>query len=350
MDRKQVTIQDVAREAGVSTATVSRTLSKPTVVAKPTRQAVLRAVQKTGYQVNHLARNLRRGRTGSVIALAPNLANPFFSQILAGMSEVLSARNYGLLIADTQMGPDPDERLRRYLAAGAADGLVLFDGSLSPAALDVPGRPPVVAACEWLKVDLPSIRVDNAMGAELAVAHLADLGHSRIGHVTGPRRNVLARTRLAGWRDAMTRRGLDPREGWVFEGDFSMDSGAMAARRWLAAPDRPTALFFASDEMAVGFLGEARRADIRAPRDVSVVGFDNIEVAAHLDPPLTTIRQPRTLIGQRAAALLMDLIEGGDGAAFESMVEVDLILRDSTAPPPPPAPAGQASSKAAGAA
>lgn len=333
MDRKPATIQDVAREAGVSTATVSRTLSKPSVVAKPTRQAVLRAVQATGYQVNPLARNLRQGRTGSVIALAPNLANPFFSQILAGMSEVLSARSYGLLIADTQMGPDPDERLRRYLAAGVADGLILFDGALSPAALDVPGRPPVVAACEWLKVDLPSIRVDNAHGAELAVAHLAGLGHRRIGHVTGPRKNVLARTRLGGWRDAMARRGLEAPDAWIFEGDFSMDSGAAAARRWLAAPDRPTALFFASDEMAVGFLGEVRRAGIRAPRDVSMVGFDNIEVAAHLDPPLTTIRQPRTLIGQRAAELLLDLIAGGDGGSVDGLVEVDLILRESTAPP-----------------
>ncbi|WP_339947324.1 LacI family DNA-binding transcriptional regulator [uncultured Albimonas sp.] len=333
MNGRPVTIQDVAREAGVSTATVSRTLSKPSVVAKPTRQAVLRAVQKTGYQVNHLARNLRRQRTGSVIALAPNLANPFFSQILAGMSAVLSARNYGLLIADTQMGPDPDERLRRYLASGMADGLVLFDGGLSPAALDVPGRPPVVAACEWLPADLPSIRVDNAHGAALAVDHLADLGHRRIGHVTGPRTNVLARTRKDGWRAAMARRGLEARDSWIFEGDFSMDSGALAAERWAAAPDRPTALFFASDEMAVGFLGALRRIGAQAPRDVSVVGFDNIEVCAHLSPALTTIRQPRTLIGERAAGLLLDLIGGGTGEGIEGMVEVELVVRDSTAPP-----------------
>ncbi len=333
MNGRPVTIQDVAREAGVSTATVSRTLSRPSVVAKPTRQAVLRAVQKTGYQVNHLARNLRRQRTGSVIALAPNLANPFFSQILAGMSAVLSARNYGLLIADTQMGPDPDERLRRYLASGMADGLVLFDGGLSPAALDVPGRPPVVAACEWLAADLPSIRVDNAHGAELAVAHLAALGHRRIGHVTGPRTNVLARTRKAGWREAMARRGLPALDAWVFEGDFSMDSGALAAERWAAADDRPTALFFASDEMAVGFLGALRRIGAQAPRDISVVGFDNIEVCAHLSPALTTIRQPRTLIGERAAGLLLDLIGGGTGEGIEGLVEVELVVRDSTAPP-----------------
>lgn len=337
MDIRAATIQDVARVAGVSTSTVSRTLSKPSVVAKATRQAVMRAVQATGYQVNHTARNLRRQRTGSVIALAPNLANPFFSQILAGMSAVLSARNYGLLIADTQMGPDPDERLRRYLSSGLADGLVLFDGGLSPAALDVPGRPPVITACEWMPGDLPSIRVDNAHGAELAVAHLAALGHRSIGHVTGPRRNVLARTRREGWQAAMARRGLETRADWLYEGDFSMDSGAMAAGRWLAMTDRPTALFFASDEMAVGFLGAARRAGMQAPRDFSAVGFDNIEVGAHLSPPLTTIRQPRTLIGERAAELLLDLIAGGTGAGIGRVVEVDLITRESTAPPRPAA-------------
>ncbi|MGG7566837.1 LacI family DNA-binding transcriptional regulator [Rhodovulum sp. DZ06] len=333
MDTRPVTIQDVARVAGVSTSTVSRTLSRPSVVAKATRQAVMRAVQATGYQVNHTARNLRRQRTGSVIALAPNLANPFFSQILAGMSAVLSARNYGLLIADTQMGPDPDDRLRRYLTSGLADGLVLFDGGLSAAALDVPGRPPVITACEWMPGDLPSIRVDNAHGAELAVAHLADLGHRKIGHVTGPHGNVLARARLDGWRAAMAARGLAAPDAWIFEGDFSMDSGAMAAARWLAAPDRPTALFFASDEMAVGFLGAVRRAGVQAPRDVSVVGFDNIEVGAHLSPPLTTIRQPRTQIGERAAELLLALIAGEDGAGIERVIPVDLILRESTAAP-----------------
>lgn len=332
MDIRPATIQDVARVAGVSTSTVSRTLSKPSVVAKATRQAVLRAVQATGYQVNHTARNLRRQRTGSVIALAPNLANPFFSQILAGMSAVLSARNYGLLIADTQMGPDPDERLRWYLSSGLADGLVLFDGGLSPRALDLPGRPPVITACEWMPGDLPSIRVDNAHGAELAVAHLAGLGHRKIGHVTGPRRNVLAQARAQGWWKAMARRGLEAREAWMFDGDFSMDSGAMAAARWLEAEDRPTALFFASDEMAAGFLGALRRAGAEAPRDVSVVGFDNIEIGAHLSPPLTTIRQPRTLIGERAAELLLALIAGEDGAGIDRVVEVDLVERESTAP------------------
>ena len=230
MDRKTATIQDVARVAGVSTATVSRTLSKPSVVAATTREAVLSAVAETGYRVNTTASNLRRQRTGSIIVLLPNIANPFFSQILAGLASVLTPAQYGMLIADTQSGPDPDQLLGDYLTSGQADGLVLLDGSLSPEVLATPGRPPVVMACEWMGGDLPSVRVENGRGAATAVAHLAQLGHRAIGHVTGPRGNVLTESRLEGFRVGLASMGLPLRDDWVLEGDFSMDSGAAAAR------------------------------------------------------------------------------------------------------------------------
>ncbi len=212
MDKRVATIQDVARVAGVSTATVSRTLSKPSVVAESTREAVLNAVAETGYRINSTASNLRRQRSGSVIALVPNLANPFFSQIMAGMSAVLTHAGLGLLVADTQTGTDPDERLSHFLRSGQADGLVLFDGSLSLAALDVPRRPPVIMACEWMAGGLPSVRVDNALGAQMAVSHLAAMGHRAIGHVTGPRGNVLTETRLSGYLRGLAEHGLERRE------------------------------------------------------------------------------------------------------------------------------------------
>ncbi|SDN51244.1 LacI family transcriptional regulator, repressor for deo operon, udp, cdd, tsx, nupC, and nupG [Lutimaribacter pacificus] len=334
MDRKTATIQDVARIAGVSTATVSRTLSKPSVVAKSTREAVLDAVAETGYRVNATASNLRRQRTGTVIVLLPNLANPFFSQILAGLASVLTPAQLGMLIADTQSGPDPEERLRHYLTSGQADGLILLDGTLSPEALAIPGRPPVVLACEWMGHDLPSVRVENARGAALAVGHLARLGHRRIGHVTGPRGNVLTETRLEGFCAALQELGLPLDDHWVLEGDFSMDSGAAAGRAWLGMTDRPTALFLSSDEMAIGFLGEVQRAGIRVPEDVSIVGFDNIEIAQHLSPGLTTIRQPRTQIGVRAAELLLAMIETGSLTGPSELIEVEFIVRGSAGVPP----------------
>ena len=334
MDKKIATIQDVAKVAGVSTATVSRTLSKPSVVAAATREAVLNAVAETGYRINATASNLRRQRTGSVIVLLPNIANPFFAQILAGLSSILTPAKYGMLIADTQSGPDPDERLVHYLTSGQADGLILLDGSLSPDALKIPGRPPIVMACEWMGSDLPSVRVENGRGAAMAVGHFAQLGHRSVGHVTGPRGNVLAESRLEGFRSALPSLGLPQRHDWILEGDFSMDSGAAAANAWLAMEDRPTALFFASDEMAVGFMGVVQRAGYSVPEDVSIVGFDNIEIAQHLSPALTTIRQPRTQIGIRAAELLLRMIETGTLTGPSDLIEIEFIRRGSAGPPP----------------
>ncbi|ETX30579.1 LacI family DNA-binding transcriptional regulator [Roseivivax isoporae] len=334
MDRKVATIQDVARIAGVSTATVSRTLSKPSVVARSTREAVLDAIETTGYRINATASNLRRQRTGTVIVLLPDIANPFFSQILAGLASVLTPAQYGMLIADTQSGPDPDEQLAHYLTSGQADGVILLDGTLSPRALDIPGRPPVVMACEWMDTTTPSVRVENARGAALAVGHLARLGHRHIGHVTGPTGNVLSETRLEGFRDALSALGLPLRDEWVIEGDFSMDSGAAAARAWLALDSRPTGLFLSSDQMAVGFMGELQRRGLTVPSDVSVVGFDNIEIARHLSPGLTTVRQPRTRIGVRAAEMLLSLIDTGLLEGPTEMIEVEFMARESSAAPP----------------
>lgn len=331
MTRAAATIQDVARIAGVSTATVSRALSNPGVVAQSTRDAVLRAVEATGYRVNRTARNLRRQRTGSVIALAPNLANPFFSQILSGMASVLSPKGYGLLIADTQTGTDPDARLTHYLGSGLADGLVLLDGTLSPECLAAAGRPPVITACEWMDAPLPSVRVDNAEGAGMAVRHLVDMGHRAIGHITGPGGNVLTITRREGYEAAMRAADLPLRPDWIFDGDFSMDSGAFAATRWMALTDRPTAMFCASDEMAAGFMGALQRAGVDVPGQVSVIGFDNIEIAAHLMPALTTIRQPRNLIGVRSAELLMAMIDEGAMTGPTETLAVELIRRNSVA-------------------
>ncbi|WP_349538809.1 LacI family DNA-binding transcriptional regulator [Sagittula sp. NFXS13] len=334
MDSKIATIQDVARVAGVSTATVSRTISKPDVVAKATREAVLSAVAETGYRVNTTASNLRRQRTGTVLVLLPNIANPFFSQILAGLASVLTPAEYSMLIADTQTGPDADQRLTHYLTSGQADGLVVLDGTLSPETLSGPLVPPAVLVCEWMGSTLPSVRVENARGAALAVNHLADLGHSRIGHVTGPPGNVLTETRRDGFCRALADRGLPVHDDWILEGDFTMDSGAAAARAWCHLEDRPTALFLSSDEMAIGCMGALQSRGIRVPEDVSIVGFDNIEIAQHLSPGLTTIRQPRTDIGVRAAEILMDMIASKTKDGQSEIITVHLIPRGSTGPAP----------------
>jgi len=325
-------ISDVARIAGVSTATVSRAISNPGLVSDETRAAVDAAIASTGYRLNHAARNLRHRRTGGIVALVPNLANPFFSQILSGIASVLGPAGYNLLVADTQTAGAAS--LLDYAEPSRADGLIVLDGNLPAEALR--GRVPMVEACEWVPgLAVPRVKIDNRAAAAMAIGHLADLGHRRIGHVTGPRGNVLTEARLSGAKGALSGLGLSLSEDALYLGDFSLDSGRLAAVRWLAQPlsTRPTALFLSSDAMACGFIGEVQRHGLSVPRDVSVVGFDDIELVAHISPPLTTIRQPRTEIGRFAAERLLATLKGEPGAE-DTILPVDLVIRSSTAPLP----------------
>lgn len=328
MKHERPKISDVARIAGVSTATVSRAISRPDLVSVETRAAVQAAIDSTGYRLNHAARNLRRRRTGGIVALVPNLANPFFSQILSGIASVLGPAGYNLLVADTETaGADS---LLDYAEPSRADGLIVLDGRLSADALR--GRVPLVEACEWVPgLVAPRIRIDNLAAAELAIGHLHDLGHRRIGHVTGPRGNVLTESRLTGTRAALAARRLALTDEATYSGDFSIESGQAVADTWLDQPatSRPTALFFASDAMACGFIGEVQHRGLSVPSDVSVVGFDDIELVAHISPPLTTIRQPRTDIGRRAAERLLATIVG-DPVDEDTILPVELVIRAST--------------------
>lgn len=329
MQHQRPKIVDVARLAGVSTATVSRVLSNPDVVSAETRRLVEEAIRQTGYRLNHAARNLRHRRTGGVVALVPNLSNPFFSQILAGMAAVLAPAGYNLLIADTRT--EGRGSLLRYAEPSRADGLIVLDGSLP--ADELTRRTPLVLACEWIPgLAAPRVKIDNRHAATLAVDHLVGLGHRRIAHVAGPPGNVLTEARLAGTRQALAAHGLPAPQ--VFAGDFSLESGRHAAGEWLALPvaERPTAVFLASDAMACGFIGEVQHRGLVVPRDVSVIGFDDIELVSHIMPALSTIRQPRQAIGGHAARRLLACI-GGDVQPDDTVLPVELVLRASTAPP-----------------
>lgn len=330
MNRDRAKIGDVARLAGVSTATVSRAISHPSRVTAETRAAVAQAISATGYRPNHAARNLRHRRAGGIVALVPNLANPFFSQILSGIASVLRPAGYNLLIADT-MG-DGAGLVFDYAEPSRADGLIVLDGSLPAAAFD--RRIPVVEVCEWVPgLAAPRVKIDNRAAAALAVAHLVALGHRRIGHVAGPPGNVLHEARLAGTAEALAAHGLTLAPEALYPGDFSLDSGREAARHWLAQPpaQRPTAVFLQSDAMACGFMGEVLHHGLGVPGDVSVVGFDDIELVAHVAPPLTTIRQPRIDLGRIAAERLLARLAGQPDEG-DTILPVELVLRGSTGP------------------
>lgn len=343
---KPATIQDVARAAGVSPATVSRALSNPGILAEKTREAVFEAITNTGYRVNQAARNLRMQRAGAVLILVPNLGKPFYSKILSGLSDGFSGTDYAVLIADTESRPLPEGELAGSFIDGRIDGVICLDGGMSREALQQCQSQglgeKIVFLCEWVDgTDFPVICVDNAEGARLAVRHLHGLGHRRIAHVTGPEGNVLTIARREGMVSERARLGLPAPQDWIIRGDFSVESGHAAARRILAMQERPTAVFCAADTVAFGLISGLQAGGLSVPGDISVVGFDDIDMSQYYIPALTTIRQDRHRLGHRAAQCLLDRLKPSAAPRnnhvndhANDMIEVELVVRDSTAPPP----------------
>ena len=324
--------------AGVSTATVSRALSNPDMLTEATRKAVQDAIRSTGYRANRAARNLRKQSAGAVLVLVPNLSNPFFSQILAGISTGFASSDYSVLIAESADHPERERQLADYFRGGRVDGMISLDGSLGAADLkliaDAGVQDRVVFACEWVKdTTFPSVRSDNEKGAHLAIQHLFNLGHRDIAHVTGPAGNVLTRARREGMLAERERLGLTVRDEWIMRGDFSLESGRAAARAIIAMQHRPTAVFCASDMVAFGLIAGLADAGLAVPQDISVVGFDDIEMSAYYIPALTTIRQDRRRLGMKSAHLLIEMLENGAAHVMGSQIElidVQLIARQST--------------------
>ena len=328
MPERKTRIADVARRAGVSTATVSRALSDPARVGAETRARVLSAVQDTGYRVNAAARDLRSARARAVTVLVPNLSNTFFSRIVAAIQEVAGAAGLTVQVSDSSVEGD---RLATLGRDGRSDGVLLFDGGLDPALVAGWGVP-VVLVCERIEgVPWPQLGVDNAVGIALAVDHLAGLGHRRLAYLGGPEGNVLSRDRAAGFERACARHGLRPRDEDRLPGDFTMGSGAQAARRWAGTVERATAVVCASDESAIGFISECDRMGLSVPRDVSVTGFDDVEFSERFIPPLTTVRQPRAEIGRAAAETLVALLTDGPPPPAADL-PLRLVVRGSTSP------------------
>lgn len=341
MKHKAATIQDVARVARVSTATVSRALSNPDLLSDQARKAVFDAIRATGYRVNQAARNLRMKRAGAVLVLVPNLGKPFYSQILAGISSGFSDSDYAVLIADTENRPLQEGELSGFFRDRRIDGVISLDGGLQRATLDachaqgMSGR--IVFLCEWVEgARFPSVRSDNAEGARLAIRHLHALGHRRIAHVTGPEGNVLTIARREGMLAERARLDLPAREEWIIRGDFSLESGHSAAQDILAMRERPTAVFCSADMVAFGLISGLEAGGLSVPGDISVVGFDGIEMSEYYVPSLTTIWQDRNRLGLRAAALLRERLGSPamlPGSATVDMIGVELVVRHSTAPP-----------------
>lgn len=330
------TIHDIARRVGVSAGTVSRALSRPEKVLPATRQRIEQAAAALGYVPNTVARTLKTQRSGKILVTVPDIANPFFAQILQGAEEAAQAAGYAVLLGDTQHRPDREERYAQMLRRKEADGLIVLGHRLPPTAREIVKQlgaaAPVVNGCEFdPALGIPSVHIDNAAASRAAMEHLYGLGHERIAVVGGPPDNPLHQQRMEGVKAAARARGR-LRLLSIAPGDFSVESGHAAAKTLFSRAPVPTAAFCFSDQMALGVLAACRDLGIRVPEDFSIVGFDDLASSRYLTPPLTTISQPMQEIGVRAVNLLLAIIESVE-VPHQQTLDFGLMLRGSTAAP-----------------
>ncbi len=330
------TISEIAARAGVSVATVSRTLSHPHLVRAKTRDKVNIAIEELGYRPNAIARQLRRKCNETVIVIVPQIQNTFFSGIIQGIENVAHDNGFKILLGETR---NDQARLDYYadmVATRIADGLILL-GSLLPTCVadaireDRAPPLPLVLACERFEgLECPHVAIDNVAAAEAAVGHLVEQGCTRIATISGPPGNTLSEDRQQGYRNALQAEGISPDPAWERHGDFTVGAGFAAMRELLDLDPRPDGLFCANDEMAIGARQAIREAGLAVPHDIAIVGFDDIRFAEYLDPPLTTIRQPTSAIGEQAMALMIDVLAGAGGTNRETILPSALIVRGSS--------------------
>ena len=344
-------IKDVAREAGVSTATVSHVINNTRFVSDEVRARVLEAVGRCGYYQNAHARSLASGRTHILGLVVSDISNPFFPELVKSIEAAAYERGYDVVLANTNYDTERTSNYVRRFIERKLTGVVIMTSELDTALADELARREVSVV--FLDLGQPGVRMSNLRvnyeaGIEEAIGHLVSLGHAEISFISGPARLRSAARRHEAFVNSM-KRHLPGARAAVHQGDFKLEGGRRAAYEILAARERPTAVVAANDMMALGAMGEFRAAGLSIPRDISVVGFDDIAFAALAEPRLTTVCLPRMELGRRAVEALMTTIEHPDQRGVEITIPTYLVTRGSTARAPSTAPdAGRARRGAGG--
>jgi LacI family transcriptional regulator len=332
----RVTIVDVAREANVSFATVSRVVNGKGYVSAQTRERVMQAMTRIGYTVNRQARVLAGGRTQVIGLLVRDLDTSYIGEILKGIDEVLAAAAYDLMLYTTHHRRTRESVFVNSLANGMTDGLLMILPMSPEAYVDSirrRGIPFVLIDHEGYDAHTPSVSAANREGARAAIRHLVELGHRRIAVITGNLDMDSGRQRLAGCQEELSAAHVCLPDDFLKIGDFHRPLGYQLAHELLRLPDPPTAIVAGNDVAAFGVLDAIRAAGLSAPSDVSVVGFDDIPDAQWTHPPLTTVRQPMRDMGKVATRMLLDAINDLENTGGKVELPADLVIRSSTAPP-----------------
>lgn len=326
-------IKDVAELAGVSIATVSRYVNSPEQLRGPTAKKVEQAIKQTGYERNSLARNFRTGKTQQIMVVLPTIGAPFYGPIVEGVRKVAVAFGYHILVMETAHNSAEFDDFTKLVMRKQTDGIILLS-TLSPfKEPNIPTsgvHPPIVLGLENIAAEqslYPCVCIDNEAAARDATQYLIDLGHRDIGFLYGNigflsdtpyPESPSTKARASGFYNTMAANNIPVNEDWVIKASMLAEGGRRAAQQLLAKSPRPSAIFCANDEIALGALYEIKKAGLRVPEDISIVGLDNIRYSEICDPPLTTVEQPALQIGEHSMRRLLKLIAGeSDGPNME---------------------------------
>ncbi len=329
-------IKDIAREAGVSTATVSHVINKTKYVSDPTREKVELAIKKFGYHPNAHAQMLALGRSKIIGLLVSDIANPFFPEIIKSVEASVIAAGYNLFLLNTNYETERTLEYVQRLIQMKVAGIILMTAEFDEALVKEAKRKKtsfVFQDLGFVGERSSKINLDYAAGIDEAVRHLVSLGHTNIVHIGGAHEIYSAAVRWEAFSDAMKRHLPNEVEPRMFEGDFRFEGGRLAASQILAEKDRPTAVVVANDLMALGAMQEFKAAGLRVPQDISIIGFDDISFASLSEPALTTVFSPRVEIGRRAVEALLLTVDKPHQQGIEIKIPTSLVQRDSTAPP-----------------
>lgn len=334
--KKPATIEDVAKIAGVSIATVSRAISKPDKVAESTKKKVMSAIARTGYIANAMAQNLRKQRSQMVLVLAQSIADSNFSGLLVGLEKAANERGYGLLIGNTDSDVETEAKYLRFLSTGMADGMILLTGHLPVAGWPRSAAntfPPMVTAMRPVDHDeVNYIGVDDFNSYKMATEYLISLGHQDVAYIAGPQGDVISELRYDGYKNALLQR-FGEKALWNVSSDGTAEGGRAAIERLFIRDTLPTAFACFNDDTAIGVISALQSRGFNVPKDFSVIGFDDIPFSNHFTPSITTVRQPRAMIGKLAMTRLLDSIINRSQNTEITLLHGELVVRNSCSTP-----------------
>ncbi|BFM22204.1 LacI family DNA-binding transcriptional regulator [Gilvimarinus japonicus] len=332
-------IREIAIEAEVSPATVSRVLRNPELVSEEKRLRVMEIINRTGYTPNSLGVGLRKAKSNRLVAIIPDAISAFNYPVIRAIESIALEHGYSLLLGDTQEMVSRERSFAAMVRSRQADGILLFCPRLpfdvEPSIPLSEQLPPLVNACELVPINgLAQVDIDNALAAEDGVNYLLSLGHKRIGVVAGNLTSPSTRNRLEGYRRAIHKAGIAYDDSIVKVGDYGLEKAERATLDLIQCPNRPTAIFAFSDEMALSCISTLYKQQLQVPRDISVLGFDNISYANYCNPALTTVAQPMADIGKVCMELLLPQLNGEPMPVIKRVLKHELIVRASTGPAP----------------